>query len=684
MSTEKRFNLLSPLLSQIEGAQLQTQAAIDSAKNISNIKLAYKAWICATADILFNFGKNSDSVSCRLSKMAHLLVESDSSELLLCCKDAYDTLIDLISLKCMRSYDEFKAHLKTERKIDIDAFVAPVNFLLTRVCKCICTYTGGIWRASDKREVCALAQYFGFLMKLPLDNTDVEEKSLEDYLALENDYPDQLADAGIISELQSILERNWSDFEYDGSLCRHGNGSVANKGCKSLYAKYHNFDYDMQLDVPYAQHGKSVLEYLPLPPHNWVIERCSKLQFVPKNVAKLRTISMEPVSLQFVQQGVMRAMYQYFKRSKYYRYNIKLEDQSQNQQLAYDGSIDNYYSTIDLSSASDLIGYRLVEKLFENIPQVYDWIMNCRSTHTLLPNGEKIELNKFAPMGSAVSFPLETSIFAACAELAISHCMGAGLVVPRNRRFFSVYGDDIIVPHYAFKECVDILTRLGFKINQDKSYHDSPFKESCGVNYWAGVDITPLKWKVSNANLSGIDADSYMALCSIANNAYKRHMSILRCFVIKTLLANDIRPIFGESLDKSPTIYSPCPTNFHLLDTKSSKRKSGRYQTTYKTYTGVKASVAADKSFKEEVLKTDFKGQNQQIRQCISRDAEEISYFLWQKEAEHRIEVNSANQCYDPQTGVLYLDVLTHRSSRTLFKSSSILCQADVELGSAF
>jgi hypothetical protein len=81
-------------------------------------------------------------------------------------------------------------------------------------------------------------------------------------------------------------------------------------------------------------------------------------------------------------------------------------------------------------------------------------------------------------MGNGSTFVLETLIFAGA-------CYAVG------SKDFSVYGDDIIIETELFDDLVAFLRFLGFKLNHQKSYTAGPFRESCGVNAYDGVDITP-------------------------------------------------------------------------------------------------------------------------------------------------------------------------------------------------
>ena len=85
----------------------------------------------------------------------------------------------------------------------------------------------------------------------------------------------------------------------------------------------------------------------------------------------------------------------------------------------------------------------------------------------------EIRLKKFAPMGSALCFPIECIIFGSIVRLA-NREKGVNTE-------FRVYGDDLVVDDRIFLKVIELLEVFGFRVNVDKTffpYH--PFKESCG------------------------------------------------------------------------------------------------------------------------------------------------------------------------------------------------------------
>jgi hypothetical protein len=160
-----------------------------------------------------------------------------------------------------------------------------------------------------------------------------------------------------------------------------------------------------------------------------------------------------------------------------------------NQKLALRGSLDGSLATIDLSSASDTIAASLVEFLLPD--EWYRAASIVRSKYCTLPSGETVFLKKFSSMGNGYTFELESLIFLALAMATTNGRIG---------RDVSVFGDDIITPSADAPTLIRVLSEVGFKTNQEKTFIDGPFRESCGKHYFSGYDVTPfyLKKEISS------------------------------------------------------------------------------------------------------------------------------------------------------------------------------------------
>lgn len=219
-----------------------------------------------------------------------------------------------------------------------------------------------------------------------------------------------------------------------------------------------------------------------------------KVTPVPKTLKGPRIIAIEPTCMQFVQQGIRAALYSAIESSRLTGGHVNFTDQSVNQVHALDGSRTGLLATIDLSDASDRVPRDLALSMFDSNPVLQEMIDACRSTHAKLPDGRVIgPLNKFASMGSALCFPIESMYFYAVCIVGLLRAQN----LPETRRNVLnvsrdvyVYGDDIIVPSAYATTVMDTLQKYLCKVNINKTYWHGFFRESCGVDAFAGKQVT--------------------------------------------------------------------------------------------------------------------------------------------------------------------------------------------------
>jgi len=210
------------------------------------------------------------------------------------------------------------------------------------------------------------------------------------------------------------------------------------------------------------------------------IEDQNKVTFVPKNAKTERSIAIEPYFNLYFQLGV-GAMLRRRIRSNF---GIDLSSQKRNQDLARVGSVSNELATIDFSMASDTIAKSVVELLLP--PMWFDHMNRLRSHEYRLVGQEKpVIYQKFSSMGNGFTFELETLIFAAIAR-GVHQYLG----LPIDE--ISVYGDDVILSSSAADLFETVTSYLGFRINDEKSYKEGPFRESCGEDFLRGTRVRPV------------------------------------------------------------------------------------------------------------------------------------------------------------------------------------------------
>jgi len=423
-----------------------------------------------------------------------------------------------------------------------------------------------------------IAQFLRFPLKLNFQGINLENDALADYLRTEANLPEMTSEVDdIADELASIIHEWFSEFRIEFLRPSHGPGSVA-EGPLDLTQKFQRLGVDniMKMILSGPVGTTDYREYYPIPPTQ-VLNRVSRTVFVPKTASKLRTISMEPVSLQYIQQGVMKELYRFIENHPYLGMRVRLDDQGQNQLYAWEGSKYGTFSTIDLSHASDSVSWALVRRVFKRTPHLLKWFLACRSRETCLPGGCTMRLKKFAPMGSALCFPVECIIFASIVEYASRKFR-------THRRYqsdnYAVYGDDLVVPTRIFHSVKDALERCGFEVNRRKSYHLGPYRESCGKDYYGGVDTSSLYYRVP-LYLRGVTPGAYGSWCTGANNALMHRLPLLRLHYITLVKAAHRRwgPYFCNSADASPYLFSSQPTNFHVQErwNRNYQRWEGRF-----------------------------------------------------------------------------------------------------------
>lgn len=209
----------------------------------------------------------------------------------------------------------------------------------------------------------------------------------------------------------------------------------------------------------------------------------NRLTFVPKQRDISRVICVEPTLNMYAQLGLATVLEE---RLRQY-FGIDLADQpDKNRELACLGSLtERTYCTIDLSSASDSMSMAMLECVLPR--EVFSLLSILRSPMCMLPSGEQVKLNMVSTMGNGFTFPLQTALFASVVSAAYDMCsLEKRRIRRRDAGNWGVFGDDIIVDHRVYGVVIRLLTLLGFSINAEKSFHEGPFRESCGADYFRG------------------------------------------------------------------------------------------------------------------------------------------------------------------------------------------------------
>lgn len=224
------------------------------------------------------------------------------------------------------------------------------------------------------------------------------------------------------------------------------------------------------------------------------LEHCAsaqaKVTAVPKDSRGPRLICVHPAELIWVQEGLWLELERAISLTRSYecwpRGHIRFYDQDPNGLIALLSSRSGIYATLDLKEASDRISDVLVRRLFGDYYKAFGC---CRAQKYVLPTQEVGGLSCYAPMGNATTFPVQSLVFWA---ICVSSLVDQGYKNP-NRVF--VFGDDLIIPSEAAENVVNDLESFGLRVNRTKSFWRGAFRESCGVDAYNGVNVTPLRWK---------------------------------------------------------------------------------------------------------------------------------------------------------------------------------------------
>lgn len=204
----------------------------------------------------------------------------------------------------------------------------------------------------------------------------------------------------------------------------------------------------------------------------------NKVTFVPKNAKTDRPIAVEPHLNALFQKGIGKFIAGRLRSTL----GINLRDQGRNQHLAELGSRYGHLATLDLKSASDTVAQGCVELL---LPHHWVTLLNCvRSQNYVLDDEVWNRYHKHSSMGNGYTFELESLIFASLTKATIQF-------LRLENTTYSIYGDDIIAPVEATQLLTEVLEYVGFTLNTEKSFSSGPFRESCGKDYFLGVNVRP-------------------------------------------------------------------------------------------------------------------------------------------------------------------------------------------------
>lgn len=285
--------------------------------------------------------------------------------------------------------------------------------------------------------------------------------------------------------------------------------------CSDYMCLYYNQDHVAELGELYDGHIEA------------------KLIAVPKDSRGPRLICVHPAEAIWFQQGIRRELERAISRVRYSegpwpRGHVHFSDQSVNGKIALLSSKSKRYATIDMKEASDRVSDVLVQALFG---RWYKYFGCCRAQKLVIDEastfrGQVIDINSYAPMGNATTFPVQSLVFWA---ICVASLQSQGFHQPGA---VFVFGDDIIVPSETAPAVMADLESFGLLCNKEKSFYRGAFRESCGVDAFNGVNVTPIRWKTSYdaEHLTGLQSLSDMAM-RLRVAGYERTACFVYCHI---------------------------------------------------------------------------------------------------------------------------------------------------------
>jgi hypothetical protein len=226
----------------------------------------------------------------------------------------------------------------------------------------------------------------------------------------------------------------------------------------------------------------------------------AEVLFVPKDSRGPRVISKEPYFALKAQMLAMDVLVPLIEKDS--RHRVNFLNQETNQELARIGSLTGVYATLDLEKASDR-NARKSNILLTRGANALSFIVRTLSTKFAKLDGHKFRLNKLANMGSGVCFPfLALTVFI---SIVTNVADARGIPLEEAASNVYVYGDDICLPTRYVNSAIEGLKKWGYSVNTGKSYFTGPFRESCGSDYMSGIDVTPVRFRLTGEGLDTVN-----------------------------------------------------------------------------------------------------------------------------------------------------------------------------------
>jgi len=253
---------------------------------------------------------------------------------------------------------------------------------------------------------------------------------------------------------------------------------------------------------------------------NFEIVEGSRATTVPKDDRSDRLICIEPTGNMYLQQGLASVI---TARLRKFGIDIKWQ-QRLHRRLALVSSVTGRLATIDWASASDSVAVDVCKFL---LPPIWFEVLSAVRCSSVLVRGKAMTPAMISSMGIAFTFPLETLIFWALAVSTVSltddsstSCLAE---CQTFRNDITVFGDDCILPTFAARDYMDIMSSVGFTVNSEKSFFgEYRFRESCGLDAFEFRNVRPYHIRApSGSSPRALEAWLY----TVFNGLLKKYIS---------------------------------------------------------------------------------------------------------------------------------------------------------------
>lgn len=298
---------------------------------------------------------------------------------------------------------------------------------------------------------------------------------------------------------------------------RHGRGAVAERLKNRDKSSFPNWPAKLEKIFPWGLCGSTVGSPLDRPSNH---EVASRIMTVPKTAKSPRLIASEPTAHMWCQQLILNWFETQFK-SLFEGSFIDLNSQWKSGDMVLKSSLDRLHATVDLSDASDRVTCWTVERIFRRSPDLLNSLHAARTRYfrdNVSDVPSFLKPKKFASQGTAVTFPVMSFVMLC---LALGACIDGKVTWQKIRRLRNdvrIYGDDIIIPTDRYARLMRAMVLVQLKVNMAKSYVNGQFRESCGVDGFKGVDVTPVR----PTTLVADSPASCQAVVDTSNNLFNK------------------------------------------------------------------------------------------------------------------------------------------------------------------